>query len=463
MNYYLGIDNGLTSVKAVLFDETGDRVSICEEKNHIQGVIIDAEALWESTARCIKKAINGFDTSEIKCIANSGHGNGLYAVKNGKSIYAASSMILGTDKYINKADVDKIFDTTLQKVWPGQPGIIMNWLKHKHRDVYDSAEYFMFCKDYIKYRLTGSATTDYSDASAGGLIDIHTDSYSKTVLDEFDIIEILDKLPKLLKSTDVAGTVNKEAAEITGLKEGTYVASGVFDVNSCMIGSGAFNNYCVISGTWGINAGLSDTPLKSDRIRQCCIFADRKKYMCIDSAPTSATNLEWFTNNIIKENDYGKINKMMKRANDTDIIYLPFLYEPNIKGGFIGLSYETTDADMIKALLEGVCFEHRRQIDNLRKSGIEHSSVILSGGAANSDFWMQLFANILQMPITTVLEKQAGALGAAVCASICAGQYADIYSAAEAMVKIDKTFVPHKNYDEKYERYLRVIELAREI
>ncbi len=462
MNYYMGIDNGLTSVKAVLFDERGNSLGVGEEKNHIDGVLIDAQALWEATVRCIRRAVEGFDSSKIKCIANSGHGNGLYAVKAGKGIYAASSMILGTDKYIDNADSDRIFDDTLQRVWPGQPAVIINWLKNKHKELYDDAEYFMFCKDYIKYMLTGTVTTDYSDASAGGLTSIYTGEYSKAVLEEFDIADIYDKLPRILKSTELAGRVTEEAADITGLAAGTLVAAGAFDVNSCVIGSAAFSQYGIICGTWGINSGLCDNAVRSKLIRQCCAFADGEKYISIDSAPTSAVNLEWFSN-IIKVDSYASINELAAASNNNDIIYLPYIYEADIKGGFYGLSYDTEEGDMIKAVFEGVCFEHRRQIENLKRSGILYDGAVISGGAANSEIWMQLFADILNMPVTTVVEKQAGALGAAICAAVCAGNYKNLYDAAKNMVKIDRTYTPAKNHDKKYERYIKFINIVKEL
>ncbi len=459
MNYYLGIDNGLTSVKAVLFDEFGNRAGFAENKTPVRGDVIDAKALWELTAECIKKAIASVESSDIKCIANSGHGNGLYAVRGDECIYAASSMSLKAEKYLSEIDTKKISEETLQSVWAGQPAAIIRYLKEEKPEIYDSAEHFMFCKDYVKYMLSQNANTDLSDASAGGLLNPNTNSYSERVFEEFGILEALGKMPAILESVKCAGYVSEKAAKLTGLAEGTMIASGAFDVNCCLIGSGAFEDYCIISGTWGINAGICENPVKSERIRQCCNFADKGKYICIDSAPTSANNLEWFKGNVLRENDYKRIDMLIESAKENDVLYLPFLYDPTIKANFLGLSHNTTDGEMLKAILEGVCFEHCRQLENLKLSGIEHKSAVISGGAANNDFWVQLFSDVLELPVTTVKEKQAGALGAAICAAVCSGQYKDIYSAVEVMVKPHKTFIPKKDYRSKYNRYVKAINL----
>lgn len=118
---------------------------------------------------------------------------------------------------------------------------------------------------------------------------------------------------------------------------------------------------------------------------------------------------------------------------------------------------------MLRAIFEGVCFSHLHHIEALLQHRTTPEAIRMTGGAANSSVWVQMFADIIGMPIEVVKTKEPGALGCAMAAAVAAGVYSDYESAAENMVRVSATFVPRKEnadiYRKKYERYCRLITL----
>ena len=151
---------------------------------------------------------------------------------------------------------------------------------------------------------------------------------------------------------------------------------------------------------------------------------------------------------------------------DSDIIFLPFLNGSNedalAKGTFVGLTAFHNKHHMIRAVYEGIVFSHYTHVRKLLKNRETPSSVRLSGGAANSDVWVQSFADVLQIPIDVIEDKELGAQGAAMAAGIAAGIYPDYPTAISRTVTITRTVQPRKEYaqiyQEKSQRYRAVID-----
>ncbi len=458
MNYYLGIDNGLTATKAAVFDENGTRISIAEKKTQYTGDEIPTDLLWENTSACIREAVSAVDPENIKAVSVSGHGNGLYTVDENltPAYFAITSMTQRTADYVIESD--EISALTYQNVWAGQPALILRWFKDHRPDVYEKIHRFMFCKDFIKMKLTDRVVSEFTDMSAGGLLNIHTGKVEKRIFEIFGIEEMYDKSPALSDSPSVMGYVTEKAAKETGLSVGTPVSGGAFDVVSCVLGSHATKAYSIISGTWGINSAVTDTAVRNKEILQCCAFADSGRYICIDSAPTSAVNLEWFLSNVLDGMSPKDADISVNNAKDSNIVYLPYIHgsADGLTGIFVGLTAETTKAEMLKAIFEGVCFEHKMRLDKIKNTVKNISEIILAGGGSNSAVWSQMFADVLEMPVRVNKEKQTGLLGAAINAMVGAGAYADINAAVSATVIPDKLYLPKKSYREKYERYKKI-------
>ena len=197
----------------------------------------------------------------------------------------------------------------------------------------------------------------------------------------------------------------------------------------------------------------------------------------LEGSPTSASNLEWFIGQFLQEEKklaeeagtsiYALCNQAVQEVSpeDSDLIYLPFIYGSNVnplaQGSFIGLQGWHGRNHVIRAIYEGICFSHRFHIEKLLKYLDPPEAARIAGGGARSDEWGQMFADVLQMPIEVTESTELGALGAAICAAVGGGHYANIDEAIARMVKITKVFKPNEArktaYDKKYQRYLKAI------
>lgn len=493
MRYLMGIDNGGTFSKAAIFDEEGHQVSVAS----VPTVTItpkpgyterDMEELWQVNAQAIKEAIekSGINPTDIAGVSFSGHGKGLYLVgKDGKPSYNG---IISTDArawaYVKKWKEDgtakKVYEKTYQDILACQPVSLLAWLKDNCPEVIENTKYVFAVKDYVRYRMTGEAYAEMSDFSGGNLVNLTTGEYDRELMELFGIGEVYDMLPPLKNAADICGYVTKEASELTLLPEGTPVSAGMFDVNACGIASGLSDGekMCMIAGTWSINEFIAKEPVLNGTVALNSMFCIPGYYLVEESSPTSAGNMEWFIRNLMnyekaeaKENGgsvYDITNEWVAsiEPQDNNIIFLPFLNGSNedalAKGTFIGLTAYHSKKHMLRAVYEGIVFSHLTHVKKLLRNREVPESIRLSGGAANSDVWVQIFADALQIPIDVIEDKELGAQGAAIAAGIAAGIYKDYNDGIEKTVKITKTVQPRPEYKEiyekKYQTYRRVIE-----
>lgn len=493
MKYLVGIDNGGTFSKAAIFDEDGKQISVAS----VPTVTLtpksgyterDMNELWEVNAQAVREAIqkSGIDPKNIAGVSFSGHGKGLYMVGyDGKPSYNG---IISTDarawEYIEKWAQDgtkeKVYEKTFQDILACQPVSILAWLKDNDPEVLKRTQYIFAVKDYIRFMLTGEAYAEYTDFSGANFVNLTTKAYDRELMELFGLGEVYDKLPPLKYSSDICGYVTKEAAEKTMLPEGIPVAAGMFDVNACGIASGLSdeNEMCMIAGTWSINEFIRKTPVTNGTVALNSMFCIPGYFLVEESSPTSAGNMEWFIRNLMSYEKaeakaaggsvYEITNKWVEeiKPQDSDIIFLPFLNGSNedalAKGTFVGLTAFHNKHHMLRAVYEGIVFSHYTHVRKLLKNRETPSSVRLSGGAANSDVWVQIFADVLQIPIDVIEDKELGAQGAAMAAGIAAGIYPDYPTAISRTVTITKTVQPRKEYaqiyQEKYQRYRAVID-----
>lgn len=492
MKYLVGIDNGGTFSKAAIFDEDGKQISVAS----VPTVTLtpksgyterDMNELWEVNAQAVREAIqkSGIDPKNIAGVSFSGHGKGLYMVGyDGKPSYNG---IISTDarawEYVEKWAQDgtkeKVYDKTFQDILACQPVSILAWLRDNDPEVLKRTQYIFAVKDYIRFMLTGEAYAEYTDFSGANFVNLTTKAYDRELMELFGLGEVYDKLPPLKYSSDICGYVTKEAAEKTMLPEGIPVAAGMFDVNACGIASGLSdeNEMCMIAGTWSINEFIRKTPVTNGTVALNSMFCIPGYFLVEESSPTSAGNMEWFIRNLMSYEKaeakaaggsvYDITNKWVEEIEpqDSDIIFLPFLNGSNedalAKGTFVGLTAFHNKHHMLRAVYEGIVFSHYTHVRKLLKNRETPSSVRLSGGAANSDVWVQIFADVLQIPIDVIEDKELGAQGAAMAAGIAAGIYPDYPTAISRTVTITKTVQPRKEYaqiyQEKYQRYRAVI------
>lgn len=493
-NYYMGIDNGGTLCKAVIFDSKGNELASAyrnlEMINPFPGFTErDMEKLWRKNCEIIKEVIEKapIEAEQIKGVACSGHGKGLYLWgKKGKPCYNG---IVSTDaraweypkRWIEDGTADRIFKKTYQTILASQPVSILNWLKDNEPKVIDEIKWIFEVKDYIRFRLTGEAYAEITDYSGSNMMNLQNKCFDKEILKAFNLEEIFDKLPPLKESTDICGRIIQETSEKTGLIEGTIVAGGMFDIDACAIAMDITNedHIAVIAGTWSINEYISKKPVLNKSIMMNSRYCMKDYYLIEECSPTSAGNLAWFIDLFLEKekqesenlgiNVYDYCNQIVEKVNpeDSNILFLPYIfgsnYNPRAKACIIGLEKSNKRDQVVRAIYEGIAYCHKVHLEKLLSNRSETKSVRLSGGAAKSEVWAQIFADVFELTVETIDTDELGALGCAMAAAVANGEYKNLQEAASHMVRIKNTYYPNQKkktiYRKKYELYKKVSEV----
>ena len=480
--YIMGIDCGLTNSKAALFDLNGNEIAVASRRFEVSNpkpswVEGDPERLWQNTADCIQEVIAkaGIDPAEIGAIGFTGFGNGLFVVdEEGNAVRNAIGSNDGRavdvlEMLKEEGAYEKISAINATLPFSGQPFTLLRWIKEKEPENYARIRRILQCKDFIRSKLTGKFVSEHNDLSGGGLMDFAKKAYSRELMELYGIPEMFDRLPEMAPaSRAIVGYVTAEAAARTGRKEGTPCGAGMMDVTASCIGSGviAEGYVSIVVGTWSINQVITDRPLQNMTIN--LHFDLPGKVLALSGGATSATNLEWFVNQLgagaaleAEKKGISKYDVITEAAasippGGTSVIYHPFIAQPNVhprgRAGFYNIAQGHTFADLARALFEGITFDHKMHIDNIVRHGGEVKAARLAGGGAKSDFWSQMFADVLGVPVEVVTATEIGALGCALAAAVGAGVYKDYEEAFARAVKIRATFQPIPEHTEAYGR-----------
>lgn len=493
MKYYLGLDNGGTTTKAAIYDARGREIGVSGMDTKMIAPKAgfterDMEEMWQANCAVIRGVLEktGVDPADIRGVAICGHGKGLYLW--GKDGKPARNGIISTDnrayaypiQWKQDGTEDKAFALSAQHVMACQPVALLAWLRDHEPAVMDNIQWVFECKDYVRFRLTGEARAEITDYSGANLVNLHTRQYDDELLALFGLSEIRDALPPLCNSVEIAGYVSAEAAKACGLKAGTPVAGGMFDIDACALAVNVLDekNICMIAGTWSINEYPRRTPVTDGKVQMNSIFCLPEYYLIEESSATSAGNNEWFIKTLLPEvrmqardegcSVYDVMNAWVESipASEFVPIFLPFLMSsnvhPNAKGTFVGMNVSHTRAHLARSVYEGIVFCHKYHLDKLLATRDTAPDCIrLAGGAAKSRVWTQMFADILNLPVETVNVNETGALGCAIAAAAAVGDYADINTAAAQMCPLGARVMPNaenaKHYAARYGLYRRAI------
>ena len=486
MKYLLGIDNGGTVIKAALFDRDGNQAASASARVELSApqpgfTERNLDEVWAANAAAVREVISRANVrpQDIAAAALCGHGKGLYVTDgSGNTVYNG---IVSTDSRASayesmwNADgtADRARQKTFQSVLACQPVALLRWFKDNRPDVYSQIGQVMSAKDYIRFKLTGEIYAELTDASGTSLLNLQTRDYDAELLGLFGITEMRGCLPPLKGSADLCGYITERAARETGLAEGTPVAGGMFDIDACALAMGITDEdyICSIGGTWSINEYISKSPVKDKRIAMNSLYCLPGYYLLEECSPTSAGNLEWFINMFmgaeaaecggVNGKLYGKIDSMVSaESTGAGAIFLPFLFASNegagLNASLHNMTFSSTKPQLLRAVFEGIAFSHKTHIDRLLAARPSPKAVRLAGGVANSAVWAQMFADVLNLPVQTIPDKELGCLGAAMAGGVAAGVYADLAEAA-SIVRIGKVFEPDSEkrtyYDRAYAAY----------
>ncbi len=484
--FLLSVDNGGTYIKAALIDLHGNQFGIAKHFNkmlhdHDGYAEYDLEDLWQTNCRCIREVLlqTGVSPEQIACVGFAGQGKGIYPVdENGHPFMRAiSSSDTRSYKYgqiwLQNGVSQLLYPKLYQNATASQPACILAWLKDHQPENYRRIRWVFSMKDYLLFRMTGNATAGKGSQSGTCLVNLNTGEYDEELLSAYGIPEIREKLAPMVWDTEICGEVRPEAAELCGLNAGTPVSAGMFDVDASAIAMGVIDSSSIftIAGTNGVSGYIDSKPVTNGSIALNSLYSLPGTYLIEEGSPASAGALEWVLDVLFdrKREDsaiYDQINSMVESLSpaQTNLVFLPYLTgsseSPISRGGWIGLRPEHTRAHMLRAVYEGVAFVHAIRIGRLLQNREKPQCVRMAGGATNSKPWVQMFADVLNLPVEACAREEMGAKGVAICSSVAAGLYPDIRTAVDAMKSPRRLVLPRPEvvpeYAEKFQIFQSV-------
>ena len=466
--YYIGIDLGTSAIKLLMMDETGRIEKIVSREYPIYfphpGWSQQEPTDWyDKSIDGLKELLEGYDTSQIKGIGCGGQMHGLVILDENDEVIRPA--ILWNDgrttketDYLNTViGKDKLSQYTANIAFAGFTAPKILWVKENEPENFARIAKIMLPKDYLAYRLTGTFCTDLSDASGMLLLDVKNRTWSQEMMQICGITE--DQLPALYESYECVGNVKPEIADALGLGHDVKVAAGAGDNAAAAVGTGTVGDgMCNISlGTSG-TIFISSGSFGVDKFNALHSFdhADGKYHLmgCMLSA---ASCNKWWMDEIIGTKDYGEEQKNIEKLGENHVYFLPYLMgersphnDPAARGTFIGMTMDTTRADMTQAVLEGVAFGLRDCLEIAKELGIKLERTKIVGGGAKSPLWRKIIANVLGLKVDVPACEEGPSMGGAMLAMVACGVYENVEAAADAIVKVVDTIEPDPALVEKY-------------
>jgi xylulokinase len=457
MAYYMGIDVGTSSLKTIITDETGNMVIGRDKKYQFSSPSSgyaeqDPEEWWSAAVETIHEVLakSNIDKEQIKGIGFSGQMHGLVLLgKDGKPVRPA---ILHCDarssdqlqEIKNTFGEQGIREEMMNPVFTGFLLPSLMWVRENEPENYEKIEKVCLPKDYIKFRLSGEVTSDYSDAGATLAFDLKNACWNAGILNTLKLPEAW--FPSCFRSFDVVGTVSASAAEETGLSTKTILVAGGGDQTMQRLGNGAVNSTdaTINIGTSGQVCFQSAKPLLNPKLNTNMFYGyDKNTWIVYGAIMNAGLCMNWW-NSILLNKSYDTLDRSVARvpAGSGGVIYLPYLngertphLNPNISSVFFGLSMGTTRASMTRAVMEGVTYALYQCMEICRDMGLDSNILIASGGGARSRAWRQIQADVFGMPLKMAQLEEQACLGACICAAVGCGEYVSVSQACKAMVR----------------------------
>src|SRR5579875_853873 len=307
------------------------------------------------------------------------------------------------------------------------------WVRDNEPQVFASIRHILLPKDFLRYKLTGEFATDVSDASGTALFDVANRQWSDEMIDRLGLDRAA--LPKSFESSEITAQISRGAAEVTGLAVGTPVIAGAGDQAASAIGNGIVEAgfvSCTI-GTSGVVFAYLDKPAydEAGRVHTFC-HAIPGAWHVMGVTQGAGLSLQWFRNRFARDCEYDDLtaDATLAPAGAHGLFWLPYLMgertphlDANARGAWIGLTAKHQRADLVRSILEGVCFSQKDGLEIIAGLGAQPSQVRLSGGGAKSVFWHQLFADVFDRRVATLATQEGSAYGAALLALVGTGAY----------------------------------------
>lgn len=489
MHLLLAIDAGTTSVKAGLFAPNGRMLALALEEYRldtptVERAQLDPQIYWQACVRTVRHVLDqaGVQARDIQALGVSSQGETTITLdREGLAIYPAIVWLdnRASDQAarLSKEFASQVYDVCgIQESIPTWTACKILWLRENEPEVFARAWKFMLVQDFLIYRLTGQAVTDGSVASTTMLYDIRSHAWWTEMLAAIGLDP--DQLPEILPPGSRVGTLQPEAAEVLGLDPATIVVNGGMDQSSGAIGAGNISPGTISESTGaalGIHATISSPAMDPEKLIPVCYHSVPGKYLFAPVCPTAGMALKWLRDTFFQEeiqaaraSQMNVYDLMTSLADQTTpgadgMLLLPHLMgayspvpNPAARGVFSGFTLSHGRGHFVRAVLEGVAFMLRQNLEMIGRAGVPVHELRSTGGGSRSPLWNQIKADVCNLPLLTLASEDTALLGDAILAGVASGMFRSVDEACKEMVVIKDKVLPGDQvgaYDLAYQRY----------
>jgi len=472
MKHILAIDMGTSHCKAVVINEKGEVIN----KWQVSSPVIsdepgqheqDADVLFERITGLLKKAFDADANQQISCVCFSAAMHGLMAVdKNGKPLTRLITWAdTRSDAYaadlLAKDIAQKIYQRTGPPIHSMTPLCKLLWMRAEHPEVFDKAYKFISLKEYVFFKLFGKYLIDYSIASATGLFDIYDCNWNKDALAVTGISG--DRLSQPSDATHAEKELLPEWRSFFGLDREIPFILGASDGTLANLGCGAIKPHqlALTIGTSGAVRVVAGIP--SERKLNTTFTYLLIKDFYVTGGPTNngGNTLQWFVENILQDATGEGFDKALKLASTINagadgLIFLPYIYgerapvwNAKAKGAFIGLTSKHTHAHMARAVVEAIILALYDIFSSMQPLKDDITEIYASGGFTQSEFWLQVAADVFGKKVVVDDVADASAMGAAMIGMYSLGLINKVTD-IEHLLSTGKTYMPVIEHHHQY-------------
>ena len=494
---YLGLDIGTSGCKALVFNECGEELAA----SYLEYPLITPKEGWveldseDVCAKCfevIREVVLKTSADPIRAMGISSQGEAFTPVdKNGtilgNAMVSSDTRASGiVNEFCSNFGAEKLYSITGHTAYPMFSLFKLIWIKQNRADLWEKAAKFLCFEDLLHLKLGLDPAIGYPLAGRTMLFNVIDHQWDEQILESVGIDS--SQLARPLTSGTVAGTISDKIATQLGLQNEVMVVTGGHDQSCGALGAGIVSKGMAMyaTGTVECITPAFDKPVFGDNLfknNYCTYdFAIPGMYTTVAYSLTGGNILKWYRDEfayeekaIAKQNGRNVYDVILDSLpqNPSRLLVLPYFtptgtpyFDSHITGAIIGLRFNTTREEILRALLEGVAFEMRLNLSILEKSGIVIDELRAIGGGSKSKVWTQLKANVLNKPITTVAVTEAGCFGVAMLAK-SAVTGIQVEKIVSEWVKTSKTIFPEIElaayYEKQFQTYLKLYPALKSI
>lgn len=470
MKYLLGIDFGGGASKATLLRQDG---KICATATTeyatyypLPGYCEQNPSDWvEATRANISSVLesSGIDASDIIALALDAATHTAVVMDDDFNVLRPSIYWTDTRSTQEVAYLRENFGDVIEKQAMHRADTIwtlpeLMWIKNNEPELWCNVKKILFAKDYVRHCLTGDYVTDYIEAEGSMLFDINTMSWSEELCGILDIS--VDMMPKVVKPGDIAGYITSDAAELTGLDEGTMVICGTTDTVMEVFAAGAIKKgqMTLKLATAGRICVITDKPYPD---RNLINYSHIEEGLFYPGTATKscAASYRWFRDTF--GGDYEELNSLAEKIDigSEGLVFHPYLNgeltpyaNPKLCADFVGVRAHHTKGHFVRAVLEGVTMSMLDCMKTLESLNVSTGdSAVIIGGGGKSPLWRQMVADSLGIRLVQ-MKYVDSSFGSAMLAGVTAGVFESCEQAVDVCNEAVSVTEPIVENKEKYQR-----------